>query len=124
MLKNFRHFQVADPFGRTWDVEFRWQQNAISIRHSDSVDVKFFLAHEDTRLERVIALMHKDLVAVSDRAGRPVTDPWCMKLAALHLEKMISTWEDMDKTIVTVSPAELEEYNSELEQAAQVEPHV
>ena len=47
MIENFRRFQAGpDPFGRTWDVEFRWQQNGISIRHADTVDVKFHLSRD------------------------------------------------------------------------------
>ena len=43
MIENFRRFETTDPFGRNWLVEFRWLQNGISIRHSDTVDVKFQL---------------------------------------------------------------------------------
>ena len=44
MLDNFRRFQAGpDPFGRTWEVEYRWLQTGISIRHADTVDVKFIL---------------------------------------------------------------------------------
>ncbi|MGH9631563.1 MAG: hypothetical protein ACRD7E_24925 [Bryobacteraceae bacterium] len=119
MIENFRRFEVGpDPFGRTWLVEYRWQQTAISIRHSDSVDVKFQLMHEEDVQEKVIALMHPILLVVSRKANRPLTDPWCMKLAALHLKYMIETDTDMDKTLVTPSLEELEEYNKLLEQAA------
>ena len=42
MIKNFRDFEAGpDPFGRTWQVYFRWLQTGISIRHADTVDVKF-----------------------------------------------------------------------------------
>ena len=42
MVENFRRFQAGpDPFGRTWEVEYRWLQTGISIRHADTVDVKF-----------------------------------------------------------------------------------
>ena len=47
MVENFRKFNAGpDPFGRTWNVEFRWLQTAISIRHADTVDVKFEVATE------------------------------------------------------------------------------
>lgn len=118
MLENFRSFQATDPFGRTWDVEFRWQQNAISIRHSDSVDVKFFLTREGETIERVLALPHPDLLRLSAKAGRPLTDAWCLKLGALHMRHMITTWEDMEKTLVTVPYADMERHNAELEQLA------
>jgi hypothetical protein len=119
MLENFRHFRAGpDPFGRTWQVDFLWLQTAIAIRHSDTVDVKFLLSHGDERVEKVIALPHADLVALSQQLGRPLTDPWCSRLAALHLIHMIESGEDLEKDLVTVSPADLEKYAAMLEQAA------
>ena len=110
MIENYRNFQVGpDAFGVTRQIEFRWQQNGISIRHSDTVDVKFFLADGTASEEKVIALPHPLLLAYAAKSGHPVTDALCMKLAALHLIKMIESGEDMEKTLVTVSAAELEE---------------
>ncbi len=123
MLENFRSFQVTDPFDRVWSVEFQWQQNATSIRHSDSVDVKFFLTHNGEQMERVVALRHPDLLALSAKANRSLTDAWCLKLGALHLEYMISTWEDMDKTLVTSRYPDLERYEAALEEAASALRH-
>ena len=104
MTENYRRFEVGpDPFGRNWIVEFRWLQTGISIRHADTVDVKFQLICGEDVQEKVIALPHPDLLELSKQTGRPLTDPWCMKLAALHLRHMIETDEDMEKTLVTVS---------------------
>ena len=120
MIDNFRLFDAGpDPFGRTWHVEFRWLQTAISIRHSDSVDVKFQISHENDVQEKVIALMLPHLISLAAKSGRVVSDPWCMKLAALHLKEMIETDSDMDKTLVTASPEELEYANGILEQPIQ-----
>ena len=114
MSENFRNFQAGpDPAGRTWDVELRWLQTAIAIRHSDSVDVNFLLSSGATKAEKVVALMHPYLLALAEKAGRKVTDPWCMRLAARHITRMIETGEDMEKTIVTPSPEELSEYISQ-----------
>jgi hypothetical protein len=118
MIENFRHFTVGpDPFGRTWQIDYRWQQTGISIRHSDSVDVKFHMSLGEEVQEKVIALMHPDLLALSVKAKRPLTDSWCMKLAALHLKHMIETDTDMEKTLVTASLENLERYNALLEEA-------
>jgi len=118
MIENFRHFTVGpDPFGRTWQVEYRWQQTGISIRHSDTVDVKFHMSHGEEVQQKVIALMHPDLLALSAKTQRPLTDAWCMKLAALHLKQMVETDMDMDKTLVTASLGDLERYNALLEEA-------
>ena len=59
------------------------------------------------------------LMALAKTSGRAVTDPWCMKLAALHLKRMIETDEDMDKTLVTASPEDLERANAILEEPIQ-----
>ena len=43
-MLNFRQFEAGpDPFGRKFQVYFKWLQTAISIRHADTVDVKFVL---------------------------------------------------------------------------------
>ncbi len=109
MLPHYRNFELVDLFGRVWQVEFRWQQNGISIRHADTVDVKWDLVSGDQTITRVIALPHPLLLNASERHQRELTDPWCMKLAALHLKKMVETWQDMDKTLITLTKDELEE---------------
>jgi hypothetical protein len=109
MLENYRRFQAGpDPFGRAWEVEFRWLQTGISIRHADTVDVKFVIwTRGEERQERVIALPHADLLQLSRETGHPVTDPWCARLAAQHLKHMIESGEDLEKTLVTVTPQAL-----------------
>jgi len=111
MPENYRRFVAGpDPFGRTWQVEFRWLQTAISIRHSDTVDVKFIVWTEaEEKQEKVLALPDAMLQELSKKTGHPVTDPWCMKLAAMHLKMMIETWQDMDKNIITLTAQELGE---------------
>lgn len=109
MLQNFRRFQCGpDPFGRIWEVEFRWLQTGISIRHADTVDVKFLIwTRDEEPQERVIALPHADLIELSQQTGHPITDPWCARLAAQHLKHMIESGEDLEKTLVTVTPEAL-----------------
>jgi hypothetical protein len=116
MPENFREFTVGpDPFGRTWQVYFRWLQTGISIRHADTVDVKFGIATEGVAAEeRVIALQHPVLLALSKKLDHPLTDTWCLKLAAMHLKHMLKTGEDMEKTLVTMQPNEIEQYAREL----------
>jgi lantibiotic modifying enzyme len=107
MSEDPRRFQVADPFGRTWDVDFRWHQNAITIRHADAIDCKYYLSCGDEKRELVVALRHPDLLRVAAERGRELSDPWVIRLAGLHVRHMISTWEDMDKVLVTVPFADL-----------------
>jgi hypothetical protein len=120
MSENFRQFRAGpDPFGRTWEVEFRWLQTGISIRHADTVDVKFEVETAgEPKQERVIALPHPALLAVSKSAGHPLTDAWCLKLAAMHLRYMIESGEDIEKTVVTVPAREMESYAAQLGRAA------
>jgi len=114
MLSNFREFEAGpDPRGRTWEVQLLWLQTGISIRHSDTVDVKFLLSDGAERQAKVIALPHPELLALSARTGRPVTDPWCARLAARHLQRMVETGQDMEKTLVTCTPEELATYAAE-----------
>ena len=40
-----------------------------------------------------------------------------MKLAALHLKHMLETGEDLEKTLVTPQPEEIEQYARELEES-------
>lgn len=115
MREQLRNFQVSDPFGRAWNVEFRWLQNAISIRHADTVDVKYYITDGDERRELVVALPHPHLLKLCTEQGRPMTDAWCLRLGAAHLRHMVSTWADMDKTLVTPDAAELSAYNAEIE---------
>jgi len=111
MSESIRHFETGpDPFNRNWTVTFRWLQNAISIRHADTVDVKFALSCDGAvPEEKVIALPHAALVSLAAASQRALTDPWCMRLAANHLKRMIETFEDMDKPLVTLTPVQLAE---------------
>ena len=119
VMQSFRDFEAGpDPFGRTWQIKFKWLQTAISLRHSDSVDVKFILRSDDTQMEKTISLRHPDLLELSEKSGRPLTDPWCSRLAALHLQDIIETGEDMEKSLVTPSLEQLARWNSQLFAAA------
>src|SRR5215467_7745916 len=104
-MHNFRQFEAGpDPFGRKFQVYFKWLQTAISLRHADTVDVKFVLVDENGgRTEKTIALPHVGLLTVSRESQRPMDDPWCARLAAMHLLHLVTTGEDMEKDLVTVS---------------------
>ena len=109
MIHNYRHFEAVDPFDRIWQIDFRWHQTAISIRNADTVDVSWQLTSPDQTTVKVIALPHSLLLRAAKRLERSVSDPWCMKIAAVHLMKMVETWQDMDKTLITLGIEEIEE---------------
>jgi hypothetical protein len=125
MIEQNRLFEAGpDPFGRMWKVQFRWLQTGISIRHADTVDVKFLISHDGAEdEEKVVAMQHPDLLRLCQERHRKLSDPLCLRFAAAHLRKMIETSEDMDKTLVTVTYSELAEYDSVLH-AETVPQHV
>lgn len=104
-----RHFKQIDPFERQWQAEFRWLQTGISIRHADTVDVKFTLHGSEGPMDKVVALPHPMLLELSRSARHELTDAWCMRLAAAHLRLMIESWQDMDKDLVTLTASELQD---------------
>ena len=115
-MENFRQFEAGpDPFGETWKVKFKWLQTAISLRHSDTVDVKFILEDGKATAQKTIAMPHADLLHLAKKTGRTMTDAWCSRLAAVHLKHIIETGEDVEKDLVTVSAAELAAYDKQLE---------
>jgi len=122
-MLNFRQFEAGpDPFGRKYQILFKWLQTAISIRHADTVDVKFILVDDDGgRAQKTIALPHAELLRVSRETGRAMDDPWCSRIAALHLRHLVQTGEDMEKDLVTVLPADLERYAGEIGRQQQAE---
>jgi hypothetical protein len=123
-MLNFRQFEVGpDPFGRKWQVLFKWLQTAISLRHSDTVDVKFVLRSDDERVQKQIAMPHHDLLELSRRTGHELTDAWCSRLAGLHLKRMVESGEDLEKDLVTVHLNELSGYSAEIagEEAADMQ---
>ena len=111
-MLNFREFEAGpDPFGRKFQVWFKWLQTAISLRHADTVDVKFILVDDEGgHLEKTIALPHAALLSVSRDTGRAMDDPWCSRIAAMHLLHLVETGEDMEKDLVTLSQSEIARY--------------
>src|SRR5438552_6136113 len=117
-MLNFREFEAGpDPFGRKFQVLLKWMQTAISIRHADTVDAKFILIDESGgRTEKTMALPHAELLRVSRKTSRPIDDAWCGRIAAMHLQYLVTTGEDMEKDLVTLTGAEIEQYSAEIAQ--------
>ncbi len=111
-MDNFREFEAGpDPFGRKFHVWFKYLQTAISIRHSDSVDVCFILESGDEKIEKTVVIPNADIRAYSKRTGRPVNDAWCSRLAMCKLRSVIETAEDIEKNYLPVTMREIEEYD-------------
>jgi hypothetical protein len=113
LMENFRDFQVGpDPFGRTWHAMFKYLQTAISIRHSDSIDVCFVLESGGERMKKTVVIHHADVRAFAARTGRVVSDTWCSRIAVCRLRHVIETAEDLEKDYLTVTPQEIAEYDA------------
>lgn len=109
MPSNHREFEAGpDPFGRTWKVQFVWLQTGISIRHADTIDVKFVTNDGDYADEKVIALPHPLLLEATSKAGTALSDTLCMGIAGSHLRRMVETGEDIEKPLVTLTAADIE----------------
>ena len=74
------------------------------------------MVHREARIPLAPALR-----VVAREIGRKLDDPWCARLAALHLKDLITTGEDMEKDLVTVLPAELKRHAAELARMEQAE---
>ena len=124
-MLGFREFEAGpDPFGRKFQVMFKWMQTAISLRGADTVDVKFILTDENGgRTEKIVALPHPSLLDVSRQIGRKMDAPWCARLAAMHLLHLVETGEDMEKDLVIVLPADLKRYGEALASMEQSAVH-
>jgi hypothetical protein len=111
-MENFRDFQAGpDPFGRLWSVQFKYLQTAISIRHSDSVDVRFILESGEERMQKTIVIPLADIRAYAARTGRKVSDAWCSRLAMCRIREVIQTAEDFEKDYIAATPTEIERYD-------------
>ena len=124
-MLNYRQFEAGpDPFGRKYQVYFKWLQTAISLRHADTVDVKFLLEDEaGAAIEKTIALPHADLLRISSQSGRKMDDPWCARLAELHLKYLVSSGEDMEKDLVTVPVSDLQRHAGDLAREEEAQVH-
>jgi hypothetical protein len=115
LMENFRDFSAGpDPFGRKWHAQFKYLQTGISIRHSDSVDVCWVLDNGDEKVKKVAVIQIADLREYSRRTGRPVSDPWCARIAMCKLTDAIGTGEDLEKEHLPVTARDIEEYDARI----------
>jgi len=107
---DYRRFEVTHPAsGESYQVEFRWLQTAISLRHRDTIDVKFLVNGEG----KIIALPHGAVEQVCRSQRAPLTDELCATIAARHLQEALLSGADVEKEILTLTPsraAELAEH--------------
>ena len=112
-MENFRDFEVGpDPFGQKWQAHFKYLQTGISIRHSNSVDVRFVLDSGSAQIQKTIVIQNADIRGYATRTGRKVSDAWCSRIAMCKLRYVIETAEDLEKDYLPVTAREIEEYDS------------
>ena len=100
------NFQVRSQItGESYQVEFCWLQTAISLRHSDTVDVKFLV----NVTGKIVALPHAALEQAFRQAGVPLTDEWCIRIAARHLREALESGAEAEKDLLTLTPARVVE---------------
>ena len=82
-MENFREFQVDRSLRPRLDAQFKYLQTGISIRHSDSVDVRYILdSGDENSCRRRSFSIHADLATYSGRtSARKISDAWCSRLA-------------------------------------------
>jgi hypothetical protein len=101
-----RNFEVASQLsGETYRVEFKWLQTAISLRHSDTVDLQFLVNGQG----QVVAVPHAPLEKACREAGVRLTDDLCTRLAARHLYDALRTGENGESRLLTLSAVRVEE---------------
>jgi hypothetical protein len=112
-MENFRDFDAGvDPFGRRWHAQFKYLQTGISIRHSDSVDVRYVLDNGEEQVQKTVVIPNADIRAYTLRTKRPVSDAWCSRVAVCKLRHVIETAQDLEKDYLPVAAHEIEEYDS------------
>jgi hypothetical protein len=86
-------------------VEFRWLQTAISLRHTDTVDVQFLV----NGARKTVALPHAALERACQIRGAPLTDDLCVRVAAAHLREAVETGLDAEKELLNTAASRVEE---------------
>ena len=99
-------FEVVSRLtGERYQVEFGWLQTAISLRHSDTVDVKFLA----NGAGRIVALPHGALEQACRAAGVPLGDDLCIRIAAECLRESLEAGADPGSEPLTVGPQRVTE---------------
>lgn len=96
---DYRHFEVRSRLNnQVYHCHFVYLQTAISLRHSDTVDVKFLVNGTGV----VVALPHRAWVEYQTKTGRPLTDELAAQVAAALLTEALERGDDME--LLDLSP--------------------
>ena len=90
---NYEEFSVVSGTGgQRYDCRFYKLITAISLRHSDTVDVQFLVNGQ----KATVSLPHEAFAQYRERAGRPLTDAEAIQTAGLFLKGILEKegWEE------------------------------
>lgn len=90
---DYRDFQARSSLTQQdYHCQFVYLQTAISLRHSDTVDVKFRVNGTGV----VVALPHTAWVEYQHRTGQPLTDERAAQVAASLLQEALERGDDIE----------------------------
>jgi hypothetical protein len=97
---NYRDFKAQSTLtGQDYQCLFVYLQTAISLRHSDTVDVKFRVNGEGV----VVALPHTAWVEYQNRTKQALTDERAARVAAGILKESLERGDDVE--LLELNPA-------------------
>jgi len=95
---NYHHFECRSRGdGTVFQCHFVFLQNAISLRHSDTIDVRFLV--NGKRI--TVALPHVAFGEYARRAGAVLTDDQAAAVAALYLTESLENGGDVENMAVS-----------------------
>lgn len=90
---DYRDFQVRSRLNhQNYQCHFVYLQTAISLRHSDTVDVKFLANGKGV----VVALPHQAWVEYQKQTAAPLTDDLAARVAATLLQEALERGDDVE----------------------------
>ncbi|MCH7477711.1 MAG: hypothetical protein IIA14_06380 [SAR324 cluster bacterium] len=97
----YEEFSASSPAGgKTYHCRFSTLMTGISLRHSDTVDVKFLVDGKGV----VIALPHSAFAEHERRTGRALTDAMAIQMAGLFLKELLEKGEAVEEPFLTPAP--------------------
>ena len=97
---DYEEFEVLSPLDqKTYHGRFHSLVTGISLRHSDTVDVKFLLDGSPI----VVALPHAAFAEYRRKMGLPLTYRNAIQIAGLWLKQLLERGERMDEPLLTLS---------------------
>ena len=97
----YEEFSASTPAGgKTYRCRFHTLMTGISLRHSDTVDVKFLVDGKGV----VIALPHIVFAEHHRRTGRALTDAMAIQMAGLFLKELLEKGETVQEPLLTPAP--------------------